>query len=217
MIWITAREMSGSLSIIEDAFVQVRIPRISFSTWCSKVDPFYQTLEAYDRLEGRLERVKKMTESGCTVFPRRISDYYDELIDAIIKGAATKKEAISIVLWIRARIYDVLAFCQNGPEIIDSIAAALSRKAHLLEPAQFWQGMTVLANSEPHTSYRIPLALEYALLEMFEALRTSKKSSPLVKDVDSVEKEVPATASPFLTSLPPVAPKRTGRGKASKP
>jgi hypothetical protein len=216
MIWITAREMSGSLSILEDAFVQMRVPRISFSSWCGKVDPFYQTVEAYDRLEGRIERVKKMIEYGCTTFPRRISDYYDELIDAICKGALTKKESILIITWIRARIYDVLAFCQNGPEIIDSLAAALSRKAYLLEPDQFWKGMSVLADSEPHTSYRTPLALESAFLELFEALRTSKKSSPLVKDVESMATEMPSTTSPVLTIFPPPTSKRGGRSKPSK-
>lgn len=217
MVWMTAREMSGSLSILEDAFVRVRIPRITFSTWVSTVDPFFQTKEAYEHLEGRIERVKKMNMYGCTSFPRRISDYYDELVEAIIQGANTKKEgSISIVLWIRARVYDVLAFCQNGPDIIDSVAAALVRNQLLLEPDQFWKGMQVLAASEPHTSYRTPLALESAFLELFEALRTSRKTSSIIRNVESVERTMP---SPTLTIHPastPLTSKRDGRSKGSK-
>jgi len=217
MIWITAREMSGSLSILEDAFVRYRVPRIVYSTWCSKVEPFFHTSEAYERLEGRPERAAKMIEYKCTTFPRRISDYYDELVEAIIKGANSKKEgSLSIVLWVRARVYDVLAFCQNGIEIIDSVAAALVRNAHLLESDQFWKGMQVLAESEPHTSYRTPLALEAAFLELVEALRTSKKSVSLVKHVELVENTVPASTTTTLTIFPPVAPKRVARSKALK-
>jgi hypothetical protein len=219
MVWMTAREMSGSLSILEDAFVRVRIPRITLSTWVATVDPIFQTKEAYEHLEGRLERVKKMKEYGCTSFPRRVSDYYDELVEAIIKGANTKKEgSISIVLWIRARVYDVLAFCQNSPDIIDSVAAALVRNQLLLEPDQFWNGMQVLAASEPHTSYRTPLALESAFLELFEALRISRKTSSIIRNVESMEKEM-STPSRTLTIHPAITPltsKRDGRSKGSK-
>jgi len=219
MVWMTAREMSGSLSILEDAFVRVRVPRISFSTWVSSVDPFFQTKDAYEHLEGRLERVNKMKLYGCTSFPRRVSDYYDELVEAIIQGANAKKEgSISIILWIRARVYDVLAFCQNGPDIIDSMAAALVRNQSLLESDQFWKGMQVLAASEPHTSYRTPLALESAFLELFEALHTSRKTSSMIRNVESVEKEM-STPSCTLTIHPAVSyasSKRGGRGKGSK-
>lgn len=214
MIWITAREVSGSLSILDDAFVRRRVPRMSFPTWCSKVEPTFHTMDAYDKLEGRLERAAAMKEFGSTTFPRRICDYYDELVEAMIKGANSKKEgSIVIILWIRARVYDVLAFCQNGPEIIDSLAAALSRKVDLLEPDQFWKGMQVLAESEPHTSYRTPLALEAAFLELVEALQTSKTTS-LVRHVETV--------APIQTTAPPVAAaaasasKRGGRSYRGK-
>jgi hypothetical protein len=214
MIWITARELSGSLSILEDAFVRRRIPRMSFSTWCSRVDSFFHTMEAYDKLEGRFERAAAMKEFGSTSFPRRICDYYDELVEAMIKGANSKKEgSIATILWIRARIYDVLAFCQNGPEIIDSLAAALSRKADLLEPDQFWKGMQVLAGSEPHTSYRTPLALEAAFLELVEALQTSK-STTLVRHVESMASN--STAALAVPAAAAVASKRTGRSHSGK-
>jgi len=215
MIWITAREMSGSLSILEDAFVRVRIPRISFPTWCSKVDAAFHTAAHYERLEGRIERAAKMKEYGCTTFPRKISDYYDEFMEAMIKGS--KKESIACILWIRARIYDILAFCQNGPEIIDSVATSLIQKSALLEPANFWKGMQVLAASEPHTSYRTPLALEYTFLELFEVLRSSKKTIPEVKDVEPVEHALPSTTDTAAAAPSPAPPKRAGRGGARKP
>jgi hypothetical protein len=214
MIWITARELSGSLSILDDAFVKMRIPRISFSSWCSKVDTSFHTLEAYDKLEGRVERATAMKEFGSTSFPRRICDYYDELVEAMIKGANSKKEgSIATILWIRARVYDVLAFCQNGPEIIDSLAAALSRQADLLEPDQFWKGMQVLAGSEPHTSYRTPLALEAAFLELVEAIQTSK-STALVRHVESVAPT--QTTPPPLATVAVIAPKRVSRSHSGK-
>jgi hypothetical protein len=155
-----------------------------------------------------------MKEFSCTLFPRRIYDYYDELVEAMIKGANSKKDgSIATVLWIRARIYDVLAFCQNGPEIIDSLAAAFSRKAELLEPDQFWKGMQVLAGSEPHTSYRTPLALEAAFLELVEAIQTSKTTS-LVRHVESMASTQP-TPPPVATATV-IASKRTGRGYSGK-
>jgi len=215
MIWITARELSGSLSILDDAFVRKRIPRISFPTWCTKVDPPFQTVEAYDKLEGRLERAKSMKEFASTTYPRRISDYYNELVEAMIKGANSKKEgSIATILWIRARVYDVLAFCQNGPEIIDSLAAALARQSSLLEPDQFWKGMHVLAGSEPHTSYRTPLALEAAFLELVEALQTSKTST-LVRNVETMASSSAAIAPPLATATTS-ASKRGGRGHRGK-
>jgi hypothetical protein len=214
MIWMTAREVSGSLSILDDAFVKMRIPRISFSSWCSKVDSSFHTVEAYDKLEGRIERAKSMKEFESTTFPRRICDYYDELVEAMIKGATLKKEgSIATILWIRARVYDVLAFCQNGPEIIDSLAAALSRREDLLEPDQFWKGMQVLAGSEPHTSYRTPLALEAAFLELVEALQTSKTTT-LVRNVESVAST--QTTTPPLATAAVTASKRGGRSHSGK-
>jgi hypothetical protein len=218
MIWITAREMSGSLSLLEDAFVRVRIPRMPYGPWCSAVDAVFHTAEAYDRLEGRPERAAKMLEMGTggTAYPRRISDYYDELVAAIITGAK-KTGAIAVIPWIRARVYDVLAFCQNGIEIIDSTAAAFARAAPLLEPDQFWKGMQVLATSEPHTSYRTPLAIEYAFLELFDVIQSSKKTLARGKDVEVVERTLSIAGGDGGAAPAPPPSARGGRGKACKP
>jgi hypothetical protein len=179
MIWITAREMSGPLAILEDAFVRYRMPKLSFDRWKLLAPTNLQTEYAYEKLEGRLERAQMLvkyipdaTDKDC---PRKISDYYDELINAILVGGMKHEPSISTVLYIRARVYDVLAFCQTGPEIIDCTAAALAKFAlkNKIKPEAFWKGMDVLAKAEPHTSYRTPLSLEFALLELFEALRNS--------------------------------------------
>jgi len=222
MIWITAREMSGSLSLLEDAFVRVRIPRMPYGAWCSAVDAAFHTVEAYDRLEGRPERAAKMLEMGAggtaapPAYPRRISDYYDEFVAAIITGAK-KTGAIAVIPWIRARVYDVLAFCQNGIEIIDSTAAAFARAAPLLEPDQFWKGMQVLATSEPHTSYRTPLAIEYAFLELFDVIQSSKKTPVRSKDVEVVERTLSIAGGAAAPAPAPASTARGGRGKACKP
>jgi hypothetical protein len=104
--------------------------------------------------------------------------------------------------------------------VIDAIAAALLRQSDKLEVDHVWKGMEVLANSEPHTSYRTPLALEAAFLELFEVLRTSKKTVVKVgkkEDDDSsttLSTAVPATTVATLTLASPPPIKRIGRSKA---
>lgn len=179
MIWITAREMTGPLALLEDAFVKYRIPRILYEKWETSVHPSLATSFWYEKLEGRTERaamlIKYIPEPSEKDVPRRICDYYNDLIKALLIGGMKGEPTISTVQYIRARVYDVLAFCQTGPEIIDCTAAALSKFAlnHKMKQENFWKGMEVLSNAEPHTSYRTPLSLEFALLELFEVLRNS--------------------------------------------
>jgi len=178
MIWMTAREMTGSLALLEDAFVRQRIPRMPYKTWATLPDspPPLRTEIAWDMLEGRPERIKDI----CTFFPdgnvpswpRRSKDFYDELVQLLIQEARSEKPpSLRIVSWIRGRVYQALSMCQTGPEIIDSCAAALQRQADSLPSALVWRGMRALTMTEPHTSYRTPLALEAGLLGLFEAIR----------------------------------------------
>ncbi len=180
MIWITAREMTGPLTLFDDIFVPVRIPRLSFSQWTQKVPDVFHTKEAWSKLEGRPERAHMMIKyidakkpDDITCWPRRIQDFYDELVQKMIQGAKDHPQAtMESVEWIRARVYDCLSFCQTGPEIIDSCASAVARQAHLLNhPTLFWKIMNELSTSEPHTSYRTPLSLEWGILRMFEIMR----------------------------------------------
>lgn len=182
MIWMTARDITGPLALLEETFVRWRVPRIPLEAWKihTNVPPAYQTEEAWLQLEGRPDRAVKMAEHfpkplDPPVWPRRIQNYYDEMIAEMISGAAyygkVREPNMDTVQWIRGRVYEALSFCQTGPEILDACAAAVARLADTFPPSVFWDIMEVLSNSEPHTSYRTPLALEWAMLNMFEVMR----------------------------------------------
>jgi hypothetical protein len=112
--------------------------------------------------------------AGATTWPRRIQDFYDELVAEMMANRHCRDPNLDTVLWIRARVYDALSFCQTGPEIVDSCAAALVRHYDVNKdapPAILWEVMDTLAQSEPHTSYRTPLALEWAILNMYDVMR----------------------------------------------
>lgn len=230
MLWITAREMTGSLAIMEDAFVKQSIPRMSYTTWQSLADlplPLV-THEAWVALEGRKDRayelMKFFPDGHIPEWPRRIQDFYDEMVHIIIEQTKIEKPpTLDIILWIRGRVYQALSFCQTGLEIIDSCAAALERHAHLLEPDVFFKVMTALTTIETHTSYRTPLSLEAGLLALFETLRIhSKKSPPTTKDTHdgdsgSVESStIIQTVVPTPSITPKTAYKRGGNTNKKK-
>lgn len=212
MLWMTAREMTGPLALLSDAFVQYRVPRVSFATWTADAaipEPL-KTHTAWDRCNGRVERVAdivRLFPSGVLPsWPRRVQDFYDETIESILYEARSgKSPTLGIVLWIRARIYQALSMCQTGPEIVDSMAAAVQKHADLLEPTVFWKAMSSLSYAEPHTSYRTPLSLESAMLNLFETVRTQsttllKREKPTVLTNGSVE-STPAVGSPVVSTV----------------
>jgi len=239
MIWITAREMTGPLAVLEDAFVRHRVPRMPFASWYAITDcpsPL-RTEAAWDALEGRPERIKdlcaffpdgRVPEGG---WPRRTQDYYDDLIQIIIKEATSgKPPTLRIVSWVRSCVFQALSMCQTGPDIIDSCAAAVQRHAdRLSSPALFWKIMRALTLAEPHTSYRTPLSLESGLLGLYEALREGTKpetvvdgggmDSPAKKRVGAKGgrgKESPVATNLIVTDTAPdkVAADKTGATKA---
>lgn len=198
MIWITAREITGPLAILEDAFVKHSVPRMPFSKWESLLLPSpLLTEEAWSACEGRKERaeeiLKYFPDGAIPMWPRRIQDFYDEMVRILITiAAATTPPKLDIVVWIRGRIYQALSFCQTGPEIIDSCAAALQRNIHLITPLQFMKVMHALTLVEPHTSYRTPLSLEAGVLTLFETLRTSQPSAtPAAPPIKATKKSAP--------------------------
>lgn len=193
MLWITAREMTGPLAILEDAFVKHRIPRMPYEAWATlPLPPPLLTSAAYNACEGRKDRAKEILkffpDGNIPSMPRRIQDFYDEMITILIRAAANSKPpTLEIVIWIRGRIYQALSFCQTGPEIMDSCAAALSRKASYVDPVTFMKAMRALTFIEPHTSYRTPLSLEAGVLALFETLRTNSKSLPISNGLVATE------------------------------
>lgn len=185
MIWITAREVTGPLALFDDVFVPYRIPRILLDKWNGHVPELFQSNEAWMHLEGRPERAHMMMQffsdksAHSIQWPRRIINFYDELAIQLIAGARKYTKAdMGVIEWIRARVYECLSFCQTGPEIIDNCAAGIARQADSLDnPELFWNIMKVLTDSEPHTSYRTPLSLEWGFLRVFEEMRKTYASN----------------------------------------
>jgi hypothetical protein len=221
MIWITAREITGPLSLFDDIFVPVRVPRLSLDAWNSKVPELFQNQEAWTHLEGHPERAHMMaqfSEYTPLPWPRRIQDFYDEMILKMIAGAKKYTQAdMTVVEWIRTRVYDCLSFCQTGPEIIDSCAAGIARNAHHLGNADlFWNCMKCLTNSEPHTSYRTPLSLEWAFLRVFEEMRKNyaPNNGSVPETFATKSKKIPETGTSPSPAKKPTKRRTNGPAKA---
>jgi hypothetical protein len=216
MIWITAREMTGPLALLEDAFVKHRVPRMPHSEWATlSLPPPLLTDIAWDRCNGRPERAQEVLKFFPTgelpYWPRRIQDFYDEMIELILKHARSGKEPnLTVVHWIRNHVYEALSLCQTGPEIIDSCSSGVQRKRTLLEPHVFWKAMEALSYSEPHTSYRTPLSLEAAILNLYETVRIN--STPLARS-----SEDGSSSSSSLETVTHVGDESTEATYAAKP
>jgi hypothetical protein len=224
MIWITAREMTGPLALLDDAFVKHSVPRMPIATWKTlPLPPPLLTEEAWSACEGRQERAKEILtffpDGRIPEWPRKISDFYDEMIRILIRIAASAKPpSLDVVLWIRGRIYQALSFCQTGPEILDSCAAAIERNADLISAEAFWKANESLSQIESHTSYRTPLSLEAGVLALYETLRVNLKSAPLTNGdtgrapttgvIDHVGPSGSETATPAKKSVKRRAPAR---------
>jgi hypothetical protein len=229
MLWLTAREITGPLALLDDAFVRYRMPRMSFPEWQTKVPSPFATNAAYEKCEGRPERIdeiqKYLPNQVPTNWPRRIQDFYDEMVASLIQNARSgRKPDLKVVQWLRAIVYQALSFCQTGPEIIDSCAAAIQRQHTLLEPHVFWLAMKSLTVAEPHTSYRTPLSLESAVLFLFETVRTNssllppqthKKDTPVQNEPVGVSPAPISSAAPVETAkaTPAAKPPRVRRSK----
>jgi hypothetical protein len=234
MLWITAREITGPLALLDDAFVRYRMPRLAYTAWQAAVPPAFANPTAYDKCEGRLDRMEEIQKyfpastsaSATTAWPRRIQDFYDEMIYTLIHAARSGKAPnLQAIQWVRGIVYQALSFCQTGPEIVDSAAAAIERQYELLEPQVFWLAMKSLTTAEPHTSYRTPLSLESAILFLFETIRTNstpikpqphKKETPLQNEVSKPDATGGVGAGPAPIS--PAAPTETTKAApAAKP
>ena len=233
MIWITAREITGPLVLLEDTFARFRVPRITFETWCKQptIPPILQTKEAWEKCDGRPERVAEILtyfpDGNLPAWPRRIQDFYDEWICSVIRLAKMKtKPTLDVILWIRGRIYQALSLCQAGPDIIDSCAAAVARNHTMLEPQVFWKVMNSLVTVEPHTSYRTPLSLEAGIVYIFEAIRmhTERKDDCITNGGSMVSPTPECAREPVETNVKtkPVPEKkpvqrRGGKRKTAEP
>lgn len=223
MVWLTAREMTGPLSILEDVFVRKCVPRMPYAVWSAlPLPPPLLSMEAYTACEGRQERaaeiVKFFPDGHIPEWPRRIQDFYDEMLTQLLLVANSEKAVnLDIVYWIRSCVYQALSFCLTGPDIMDHCAAAVQRKAAEIHPTIFWRCMSALKDIEPHTSYRTPLSLEAGILQLFEVLRTQKSLAPLnggsleTAAVLRVEPAAAAAASAVPAKGKTVKPKRVAK------
>ena len=225
MLWITAREMTGPLALLEDAFVQYRVPRMPITAWqMLELPESLKTQSAWEKLEGRPERAKELLkffpDGVPPSWPRRVQDYYDEMIAMIIQHATSGKTPnLNIVAWIRGRVYQALSMCQTGPEIIDSCAAALQRQYTSVEPHVFWKAMHTLTMAEPHTSYRTPLSLEAGILELYETIRIHNRVEKTVtianECVDSAARERAVAAEEATAAAVTAVAKRIVKRRAA--
>jgi hypothetical protein len=76
-----------------------------------------------------------------------------------------------------------------------------------MDPVVFVRIMDALALSEPHTSYRTPLSLEWAFLNMFEVMR---KTYAVINGTQNTPIAKPAIAKPAIAKPTTTKPKKTG-------
>jgi hypothetical protein len=173
MIWLCAREITGSLSLLEDLFVRVRISSPDEKTW---IAAYPQLADAYNQLDGRMDRAFYVTKWGLdkALFPRTIANCYEDIIIEILRGcikASIKKidtPPLILALWIRERVYDMLGLCQTGIEFLDGYSLAIENallKGYCTGP-MFKSVIAILGVAEPNTSYRNPISLEKILLDI---------------------------------------------------
>jgi hypothetical protein len=107
-------------------------------------------------------------------FPRIIANCFEDLIIEIIRGsllAALQKVPVpplSLAVWIRERVYDILGMCQTGTEFLDGYSAAIENAIikRYCSYKMFRAAIQAVAVAEPNTSYRNPVSLEKILMDI---------------------------------------------------
>jgi hypothetical protein len=240
MIWLCAREITGSLAVVEDVFVRMRVPCLTKELWAERWSGS-KIANLYEHFDGRLDRAYMLEKWGATClqqdsYPRVTSNCYEDLLIEIIRGcvqAALKKverPPLALAIWIRERVYDLLGLCQTGTEFLDGYSAAIEsafQKYYCTYP-MFIGVIKVLAFSEPNTSYRNPISLEKILLDICITLWNSAaaESEETLMKIDSRLPLVEVHGDPLespedgVEKVPatkkPAAKRAAGRG-AAKP
>jgi len=191
MIWMCAREITGSLAVVEDIFVRSRVPCLTKEQWSAKWSHNSKIANLYELFDARLDRATALEKWGATcldkdLYPRVTSNCYESLIIEIIRGcisAALQKiesPPLSLAIWLRERVYDLLGLCQTGTEFLDGYSAAIESafQKSYCSFAMFRSVILVLAQAEPNTSYRNPISLEKILLDIAIALWNSAALEP---------------------------------------
>lgn len=203
MIWLCAREVTGSLSVVEDLFIRHRVPAPTIDQWQAMWSDTPFIADNYGLFDARPDRAAALVRWGESCIkneqiPRVILNCYEDLIVEIIRGsfkaaaAEVKTPPLALVMWVRERVYDLLGLCQTGIEFLDGYAIALE-SAYLRGYYSYNMlraTIEVVGTAEPNTSYRNPVSLEKILLDICEKMWTwAAKESP-----ESIQK--------YLSSLP---------------
>jgi hypothetical protein len=191
MIWLCAREITGSLTVVEDIFVRSRVPCLTKQQWTASWSHNSKIADMYELLDARMDRAKALERWGATCLekgelPRIATSCYDNLISEILRGCITaalkkiERPPLALATWIRERVYDLLGLCQTGTEFLDGYSAAieLAFQNSYCSFDMFRATIAVLASSEPNTSYRNPISLEKILLDITNALWVTAAQEP---------------------------------------
>lgn len=179
MIWLCAREITGSLTVVEDLFVRVRVPIVTEEVWRQTWAAWPAIADRYEEFDGRMDRASALVRWGGVCmnsgkFPRIIANCFEDLIIEIIRGsllAALQKVPVpplSLAVWIRERVYDILGMCQTGTEFLDGYSAAIENAIikQYCSYKMFKAAIQAVAVAEPNTSYRNPVSLEKILMDI---------------------------------------------------
>ena len=189
MVWLCAREITGSLSVVEDIFVRVRVPVPTRAQWALTWAAHPILAKSYDLFEGRMDRAAAIVHWGSSclekeTYPRLVSQCYEDLIVEVLRGCiraaltGIKVPPLATAIWVRERVYDLLGLCQTGTEFLDGYSAAIEMA--LLKSycsyRMFKAAIVIIAGTEPNTSYRNPISLEKMLLDICLAFWTTAQA-----------------------------------------
>ena len=243
MVWLCAREITGSLSVVEDIFVRMRVEVPSEIEWKQTWAESPVLADSYAQFDGRMDRPAALIRWGkkCLEeqsYPCTVSQCYENLIIEVLRGCikAARKgiqtPPLGMAIWVRERVYDLLGLCQTGIEFLDGYSTGVENvflKSYCTYP-MFRSAIKVIALTEPNTSYRNPISLEKMLLDVCLAFwysaqlesqeRLEKLESALpVEDHGSGDMESPAQGvakdAPVVKPTAKRTQQRTG-GRAKK-
>jgi len=229
MIWLCAREITGSLTVIEDLLVRIRVPIVSEEAWRQTWSAYPAVADRYTEFDGRMDRASALVRWGGTCltsgrFPRIIANCFEDLIIEIIRGSLlgaiqkVKTPPLSLAIWIRERVYDILGMCQTGTEFLDGYSAAIENALlhKYCSYKMFQAAIRAVAIAEPNTSYRNPVSLEKILLDITLAFwmgAAVESDEALIEYKSRLPLEVIHEAPPAGDMDDPEGTATKGRGK----
>jgi len=105
--------------------------------------------------------------------------YMHEMVQQMVCALNKGPPCLDAILWLRARVYDILGMMVVGSDLVAGMTWAVVRLAAAgkLETARAKRALDVLAQTRWIPSYRTPLMLETLLLGVYHALRVKTKDA----------------------------------------